>query len=288
MGTSASVVGLIGAAFTIVREIRTARDNVRGATKTLDDTSQQLATLERSLGLVEEEESLQTADVVQQVRAITGVAEEMKVFFDRLAIGQQKSTAAQFMHALKSGAKEDGELRGILDRLDRAKAELVLRISVAQVGLVGNLRNGFRVAFGVLTETNDKVKQVLGINLALMDRLRDRALQQTGTCRLGSRWETRVNHSRSRWHDTARGVGRGRARIARRARCGTSHRDGHRRDVDIRQYHAGSGAYHDWQCWHGELAEGVWAEDNHCSQSVRRRRSNHDGRPRGRGGGTFQ
>jgi len=83
------------------------------------------------------------------------------------------------VHALKSGDREDRELWEILDRFDRAKAELVLRISVARVGLVGNLQDGFRVTFDVLTETNDKAKQVLGINLALMDRLRDRALQQT-------------------------------------------------------------------------------------------------------------
>jgi len=77
----------------------------------------------------------------------------MKGFFDRLAIEQEKSTAVRFMLALKPGDREDKELREILDRLDRARAELVLRISVA---LVGNLQVGFRVAFDVLTETNDR------------------------------------------------------------------------------------------------------------------------------------
>jgi hypothetical protein len=173
----------------VVREIRTAREKVHGATKVLDDTSQQLATLERSLGLVEEEQSLQTADVAQQVQVITGIAEEMKAWLDRLAIEQQKKPAAQFMRALKSGDREDRELQKIFERLDRARGELILRISAAQVGLVGNLEDGFGVAFDVLTETNDKVKQVLGINLALMDRLRDRAPLQIGTCGLGNSCE---------------------------------------------------------------------------------------------------
>lgn len=166
----------------MVREIRTAREKVHGATKLLDDTSQQLETLERSLGLVEEEEPLQTADVAQQVRVITSIAEEIKAWFDRLAIEQRKKPAARFMRALKSGDREDRELQKIFERLDRARGELILRISVAQVGLVGNLEDGFGVAFNVLTETNEKVKQVLGINLALMDRLRDRAPRQIGTC----------------------------------------------------------------------------------------------------------
>lgn len=87
---------------------------------------------------------------------------------------------SQFFHALKSGDKDDNELQGILNQLDRARNELSLRISVAQVGLLGNLQDGFQVAFGVLEQTNTRVHQVLGINLALMDLVKDQALQQTG------------------------------------------------------------------------------------------------------------
>jgi len=79
-----------------------------------------------------------------------------------------------------SGDKDDRELEGILKRLDRSKDELVPRISVAQVGLVGNLKDGFRVAFDVLMETNKEVNEVLRTNLVLVDRLKDRS-SQTGT-----------------------------------------------------------------------------------------------------------
>ncbi|KAK3934360.1 hypothetical protein QBC46DRAFT_427678 [Diplogelasinospora grovesii] len=107
----------------------------------------------------------------QQLGAIAGVTKELQSFFDRLTTERRERRSVQFVHALKSGDKDDKELQGILDRLDRARNELVLRISVAQVGLVGDLQGGFRVAFGVLAKTNEKVKQALGINLVLMDRL---------------------------------------------------------------------------------------------------------------------
>lgn len=42
-------------------------DRFLRTTETLDHTSQQLAALKRSLGLVEKEEALRAADVVQQV-----------------------------------------------------------------------------------------------------------------------------------------------------------------------------------------------------------------------------
>lgn len=93
IGTTAGVVGLVGAAFTVVREVRAARDKVREELKTMDDASQQLAALERSLRLVQEEKPLQTADAAQQTRGITGIADEIKAFFDKLAIEQQKQTA---------------------------------------------------------------------------------------------------------------------------------------------------------------------------------------------------
>jgi len=82
---------------------------------------------------------------------------------------KQRKAISHFFHALKSGDKDDRELEGILKRLDRSRDELVRRISVAQVGLVGNLKDGFRVAFDVLMETNKKVKEVLGTNLVLVD-----------------------------------------------------------------------------------------------------------------------
>lgn len=181
IGTISGVVGIIDATFKVIQKIREARDKVRGTSKALDDAFQQLAELEGSLKLVKEEEALRTAVIWQQLDAIAAVTEELRSFLDTLANEQQqKSRITQFAHALKNGDKEDRELQGILSRLDRARAGLVERILVAQVGLVGNLREGFRIAFGVLMETNENVRQVLGTNLALVDRLGSNAAQRAG------------------------------------------------------------------------------------------------------------
>ncbi|RYP20570.1 hypothetical protein DL765_002727 [Monosporascus sp. GIB2] len=181
LGATASAVALAGTACTLIQETRKARDRVRGTSQTLDEISQQLTALERSVRPVEEKAALQTAAVEQQVAAITGVAAELKSLFGKLATDQQRRPMTQLARAVRFGDKDERELRGILDRLDRARDEFVLRASVAQVGLVGNLQDGFHVAFDVLQETNEKVKQVLDIHLALLVRLRDRASQQRGT-----------------------------------------------------------------------------------------------------------
>ncbi|KAK3897922.1 hypothetical protein C8A05DRAFT_47622 [Staphylotrichum tortipilum] len=179
IGAAAGVVGLIGSTITLIQQVRNARDRVKGASKTLDNLSKQLNSLNRSLSLVRDEEALQTAAVEQQVRGIAEVAEELRSFFDTLAAEQQKRSIPQLIHSLKSGDKEDKQLADILDRLDRARDLLILQVSVAQVGVMGNLEKGFSVAFGILMDTNKKVNEVLGTNLVLAERLQNRELQQT-------------------------------------------------------------------------------------------------------------
>ncbi|KAI9037262.1 uncharacterized protein KD926_000699 [Aspergillus affinis] len=62
----------------------------------------------------------------------------------------------------------------ISGRLDDARSELLVRISVAQVGLIGDLHAGFSVAVNVLMGTNSKRKRVLGEDLLLARKLRGR------------------------------------------------------------------------------------------------------------------
>jgi hypothetical protein len=167
---------------TLIQQVQKARDSINGTSRTLENITKQLNTLVTTLSLLKEQERLQTASVGQQLQAIVEVAEELKDFFDKIKSEQQRKAIRQFFHALKSGDKDDIELAEIFDRLDRARLELVLRISLAQVGLIGDLQDGFRVAFGVLQETNKNVKQVLGRDLDLAIRVKDKLPQQAGIC----------------------------------------------------------------------------------------------------------
>ena len=55
-----------------------------------------------------------------------------------------------------------------------------MRIKIAIISVIGNLRNGFSVASDVLLEMNKKVLKVLGVNLAIVELLKQRQLQSTG------------------------------------------------------------------------------------------------------------
>lgn len=134
----------------------------------------QLDSIYQSLSLVRDERPLQTAKVEQHCVVIIGIANELEACFDRLQSGQQHGSVRRFFSAMKNGDKDDAELSEILLRLDRAQNELVLRISVAQVGLTGNLNQGFKVSYDLLMDTNRKCQKILGTGLQLASQLQSR------------------------------------------------------------------------------------------------------------------
>lgn len=175
LGTASAVVSLLETAISLVRTIQYARRQVKELPKTLSDTSTQLERLVQSLNLVKSEPALQTASVMLQVEAIIDVAEELRELLEKLQKRQEKSSGRQMMHAITSGDEDEKQITSIVSRVDSARAELTLRIVVAQVGLIGNLNDGFRVASLTLAEVNEKVNSCLGTNLVLANITRGRA-----------------------------------------------------------------------------------------------------------------
>lgn len=136
--------------------------------------------------LIKDERNLQTPSVEQQLVTIVYIAEELRSFFNRLEAMQRHKAMRRFAHALAVGDREEAELTNILSRLESSRNELVLRISVAQVGLMGNLNEGFKVSANVLMDTNRKCKMILGRELALAHQLKGKRAQRGMDCQLAS------------------------------------------------------------------------------------------------------
>lgn len=175
LGTTSAVVSLLETAISLVSTIQTAHRQVKELPKTLSDTSTQLQGLVQSLNLVKSEPALRTASVILQVEAIIDVAEELRGLLETLRKRQEKSSGRQIIHTIASRDVDEKQITSIVSRVDSARAELTLRIVVAQVGLIGNLNDGFRVASVILAEVNEKVNSCLGTNLVLADMTQGRA-----------------------------------------------------------------------------------------------------------------
>lgn len=179
IGTTSAVVGLLGTAIAVVQRVQQARNTIRERSQTLENIAKQLSTLDSTLSLVKQEETLQTKSVEEQLNVIVEVGKELEIFFERLKEEQRKKRIRQFFRALESGDRDMAKQEEIYARLHRANNDLALRISVAQVGLIGNLRDGFRVAFDVLQDVNKHVRRVTGHNLELAVRIKDKQPQGT-------------------------------------------------------------------------------------------------------------
>lgn len=171
-------IGLITTILQTIQEVQRAQESVRGSEKTLRIIAYQLDSTSKSLILIKDEANLQTPSVQQHLIVMAEIAEELKALFHRLQAIQRQKTMRRFVHAFRSGDDEEKILEAVLHRLDRARNELILRISVAQVGLMGNINEGFRVSVNVLMDMNRKCTKVLGKDLALASQLKGRRPQR--------------------------------------------------------------------------------------------------------------
>ena len=146
----------------------------------LEDHGEQLDALFNTLRLIEEDKGLQTARVIEQVAKVHKIAQELEDFLGEMAKRQTKSATRQYIHAMASGKRNENEIVGILDRLDRTKHELGIRIQVAQVGITGTLRDGFVAVLPTIQRTDLNVQRVLGARLSVAARLEERRSSVTG------------------------------------------------------------------------------------------------------------
>ena len=160
--------------------IQEVRDRVRGASERIDTYNGQLQSLLGTLVLVQNERELQTPAIEEAVRIIIATEEELKSSLDALSRWCAKNKAKQYMHALTSGDRDEKTLDDILDRLDRAKADLNMRISTTHVGLSGTIRDGFSAALSIVRRVDENVQAVLGERLVIASRLDGRESSSTG------------------------------------------------------------------------------------------------------------
>ena len=129
---------------------------------------------------MQDETELQTRAIEKQVGVIIGIAQELKDFLDSLAAWQTKSKSRQYVHALASGERDEKTVDNILVHLDRAKADLNMRITTAHVGLSGTMRNGFAAALAIVQRVDQNVQKVLGERLAIATQLEGRESSVSG------------------------------------------------------------------------------------------------------------
>jgi hypothetical protein len=176
--TTNSTNELISHGLDTIKNVRNTQIKVQGTYKALDGVVTMLATAESIFILVKDTYELQTDASRKQIEAAIRLIQKLDSIFTKPTGSSMKPS----QHRLKDDNSYDTQLNDIYSRFDGALQQVSLQVLGITVGLSGSQEEGYRVAFNTLNETNTKVRQVFGENLAFMDFLLQRQMvQQTGT-----------------------------------------------------------------------------------------------------------
>lgn len=126
---------MIAQAFSLVQQIEQAYQAVRTTPKVLADTNAQLSNLLAILHDVESEPTLNTPAIYTQLGLINGTATELKQILEKMAVLQRQSALRQGLRAFIRRSEDAAKLNRVLEQLEKAKTDLLLRVNVAHVGI---------------------------------------------------------------------------------------------------------------------------------------------------------
>lgn len=152
---------LIDQALARINKIRSIKETVM-ASKSLDGVETQLSKAEDYLKAIKNIDGLKIHDFSTEVEDAVKVLQECESLSGKLpsiSINSSQMTPVQLA--------SERPLKPMPGLLDEALQRISLRVLNTPVGLTGN----YHVKHSILYETNEKVKEVFGNNLALMDFL---------------------------------------------------------------------------------------------------------------------
>ncbi|KAF4498590.1 hypothetical protein FAGAP_5223 [Fusarium agapanthi] len=163
---------LIENARKLIQDFQNARSEIGDDFPSLVETAIELEELGKSVALVQQEESLRTAAVIREIKGIIRSVHYQSWEAVRV-VGKKKKAVEKngpdamvpktYIHSFRSMPKWVIRTR---DDLDNA-------ILCAQVGIIGNDKDGFSIRPDKVSEMDGKVKDVLGIHMVLALRLWD-------------------------------------------------------------------------------------------------------------------
>ncbi|KAF5678718.1 hypothetical protein FDENT_8889 [Fusarium denticulatum] len=163
---------LIENACKLIQDFQNARSEIGDDFPSLVETAIELEELDKSVALIQREESLRTAAVIREIKgtirsvhyqsweAVRVVGKKRKAVEKN---GPDAMVPKRYIHSFRPMPNWVIRTR---DNLDNA-------ILCAQVGIIGNKKDGFSIRPHKVFEIDGKVKDVLGIHMVLALRFRD-------------------------------------------------------------------------------------------------------------------
>jgi hypothetical protein len=181
LGAAAAVAGLLDAAIRLIRQVQKAYERQQNLAEFLDKHALEIENINAIVRLVADENALQTAAVAVELTNLHIVGVKLLKCLKELDAGD-KGKARQLAHQIMHGTKQEETLADVLTDLDRAKANLSLRVHLANVGLTRLVRDTVFANVEVVNRIDHLLTEVFGggHGLKLADLLKGAAPQ--GSC----------------------------------------------------------------------------------------------------------
>lgn len=143
--SSVAVVGqLIGQAIDIWQQIDLVRQTIKAAPKLLNDLTVQSVNLLNLLRDIKGSTELYTPAIHSRIEYIYSISLELQQILKRLAVLNRRSIIRQSLHVLSHRTRDESRLNDILSRIEKAKTELLITMSLVHVEKTGRLSEGLR------------------------------------------------------------------------------------------------------------------------------------------------
>lgn len=170
-----NTTALFEQAFRILRRLRAAYERQKNIVDVLNRHETELKSLKTIVGIIEDEDELQIDAVALELGRVKDVQERLKdllVSLDPNNKGRVNQIARQFVQ----GSGDEKKLTVIMNELGTVKQTLLLRIQVAQVGVIRGMKEGLIANAEVIQRIDESLRQVSnceGLRIArlLKDRI---------------------------------------------------------------------------------------------------------------------
>ncbi|TVY64138.1 hypothetical protein Focb16_v014257 [Fusarium oxysporum f. sp. cubense] len=180
ISAASSIVSLLDFSLKVITTIREVNHAYHEAPQVVLNLGGNLEAIQEILELVREQPDLQVKIVGDEVARLKVTLEQLQEVHEKLQERAKKNKVKRYARAVLDHDRDSEGISDILRRIDLHQGFLTVRILVVNVGMAGNIRDGFQVACGTLTQVDQRVKAVLSEGLRIRRVLEDRSLLPAG------------------------------------------------------------------------------------------------------------
>jgi hypothetical protein len=152
---------LLEQAFRVLGRLRKAHARQKALVDVLAHHEGELASVKAIIGIIDDEEDLRTASVTSELIRLKVVQSKLVKLLEELD-PKPRGPAQQFVRQLTKGSSDEGRLSSIMTELGQVKSMLLLRIQVANVGVMHNMEKRLVANTEVIERIDQFLREEIG------------------------------------------------------------------------------------------------------------------------------